>query len=812
MRLQILVILSLFLCIHSVFSQETDVSDRSTFYVNFQKLYVHTDRDFYFHGDSIWFSAYLLDAKNHSPIKGDQNLHIDLIDSTGNKVNSALLPLRNGFAEGYIPVAGTTLKGSCIFRGYTNYLRNFGEEFFFHKTLIIDETKSSLELDIALGKKDMLENDLNVVFFAEGGILMEKTLNTVAVKITNSKGQGVNTNGVILNKKDKTVAQFETNYEGYGKFYFYPNSTDEYRASLNAFPKKRFRFIEVQESGLKFQLVESENDGIDVKIFSRSVKNIGLKCTLACMHRGEVLFYRPTNSSRNECLVKVDKSLLGEGINRFVLLNKELNPVSERLYFKKPTSTNSIGITLSKPVYSNRTLATLRLSKDYVSDTARVSLSVVNDNSFNAFSQPENIMSNLFLGSELLGSIKASPDYFVDDESLTSSEKLDLLMLTHGWSRYVWNKLRSVDYPELEFPVTAGINVEGHVKNLFGNKRVGNGEIILTVKNDSQFTLWETTNEMGEFCFEHIYVYDSAEVTLMARKLNQKENTRIVLKPGNYEGAEFNFYKFKSLFHSGEIPLGLYRQHYFKEMEEKAFDPDKNTILIKEVEVEGEKFNVREDVKFSQIYSKADYEIKVTEKDYGYTNIEELLLARAFVQFGSQPPVSLKAGGSMAYYVDGIPLIPGPGANVEKIIRSIPISSIERVDVLKRTNPTGMAVMGVRGVNGGVFIYTKRGIPDQERENYIKGLITTKIKGFSKYRQFYSPVYTPENINSEKPDYRTTLYWNPSIEMEKDEVEISFYTSDDMGRFKVMVEGITNSGKVCLGESEFEVIPKESSY
>ncbi|MBT6004159.1 MAG: hypothetical protein HOG79_00455, partial [Prolixibacteraceae bacterium] len=130
---------------------------------------------------------------------------------------------------------------------------------------------------------------------------------------------------------------------------------------------------------------------------------------------------------------------------------------------------------------------------------------------------------------------------------------------------------------------------------------------------------------------------------------------------------------------------------------------------------------------------------------------------------------------------------------------------IDRVDVIKRTNPTGTTLFGARGANGVVFIYTKRGIPEQEREKYLKGLLTQKIKGFSKYREFYSPKYTPENIDSEKPDYRTTLYWNSSVSLENGEAEISFFTSDDIARFKVLVEGITQNGKIYLGSEEFVV-------
>jgi len=90
-------------------------------------------------------------------------------------------------------------------------------------------------------------------------------------------------------------------------------------------------------------------------------------------------------------------------------------------------------------------------------------------------------------------------------------------------------------------------------------------------------------------------------------------------------------------------------------------------------------------------------------------------------------------------------------------------------------------------------------------DNYVQGTLSERILGFSTYREFYTPVYTPENIDSEKPDRRITLYWNPDITTREGQAEVSFFTSDDFSRYKVIVEGITNTGEVCLGNSEILV-------
>jgi len=72
---------------------------------------------------------------------------------------------------------------------------------------------------------------------------------------------------------------------------------------------------------------------------------------------------------------------------------------------------------------------------------------------------------------------------------------------------------------------------------------------------------------------------------------------------------------------------------------------------------------------------------------------------------------------------------------------------------------------------------------------------------------FLSPDYSTDPAkNSRKPDFRHTLYWNPFVEYTYGKpVNLSFYTSDLCGEFKVIVEGITSDGKMIKGVSYFRV-------
>ena len=75
-----------------------------------------------------------------------------------------------------------------------------------------------------------------------------------------------------------------------------------------------------------------------------------------------------------------------------------------------------------------------------------------------------------------------------------------------------------------------------------------------------------------------------------------------------------------------------------------------------------------------------------------------------------------------------------------------------------------------------------------------------KIKGFSASKKFYSPDYSKPSDNA-RADYRSTIYWNPFVRTgENNEAQISFYAADLPTQYRIVVEGVTNDGRIVHGE------------
>ena len=103
----------------------------------FQKIFVHTDKNFYVAGENIWFKIYVYDAKNHKPEKLSKIAYIELIDQNKEIVYLKIIKLKNGCGYGNFKIADSLISGFYQIRCYTNVMRNYPSDFFFTKTIFI---------------------------------------------------------------------------------------------------------------------------------------------------------------------------------------------------------------------------------------------------------------------------------------------------------------------------------------------------------------------------------------------------------------------------------------------------------------------------------------------------------------------------------------------------------------------------------------------------------------------------------------------------------------------------------------------------
>ena len=108
-----------------------------------EKVYLHTDKPYYSIGDEIWFKAYVVDAQFLTPTPLSNILNVDLINQKDSIKKTLRIPLIAGFGYGNFKLTDSLEEGNYRIRAYTTWMRNFGDEFFFDRTIQVGNSWSN---------------------------------------------------------------------------------------------------------------------------------------------------------------------------------------------------------------------------------------------------------------------------------------------------------------------------------------------------------------------------------------------------------------------------------------------------------------------------------------------------------------------------------------------------------------------------------------------------------------------------------------------------------------------------------------------
>ena len=89
----------------SLFSQNIETYVKKLKASPFEKLYLHTDREFYFEKDTLRFASYLIDGQKHKSKTDSCNLYVEIIDSIGKVVESEIFLSVNGYCSGWMDLS-----------------------------------------------------------------------------------------------------------------------------------------------------------------------------------------------------------------------------------------------------------------------------------------------------------------------------------------------------------------------------------------------------------------------------------------------------------------------------------------------------------------------------------------------------------------------------------------------------------------------------------------------------------------------------------------------------------------------------------
>lgn len=745
-----------------------------------EKLYVHINKGFYLTGNILWFKIYNTDASNNKLLDVSKVAYVELLDNNRNAVMQAKIALKNGTGSGslYIPFSLNT--GNYQLRAYTSWMKNFGAEHFFESIVTI---VNPLKTPPIPAKTNAPLCD--VQFFPEGGHLVSNISSTVAFKTTGPDGKGQACTGAVINQKNDTVARFKSLKFGIGRFTFRPSANETYKAiiTINNTPIVK-ELPAISRSGYVMHITDAgERWEVEVK---NSDSTSLAEVYLIAHSKRPVQFAARATLVNGSAHFSIDKNKLAEGVNYITLFDGRERPLCERPVFKRPAQTIHIDAVTDSRVYGTRKKVNLSVSLK-----SRVDKDIAADLSVSVFRADDlqreganHIDSYLWLRGDLKGHIE-SPDYYLENSTPETDQALDNLMLSQGWTQFNWDKVLTGNTARFKFlPEYTGPIITARITNTDGTS-AKNITTYLTIPGAPVQLHLAKSDSAGQILFNTQNFYGLREIVAQTNPLQDSTYRIEVLSP------------FSDQNQPGQVPALAVNESW------------KNALTGNSVDMQVENLFAANQLK--QFYRPDIDSIPfygVPTKTYlldnytRFTTIEEVL--REYV---TSIGVSKRQGkfnirmyngdqglGNPLILLDGVPVF-----DADKLFKFDPLK-VKRLDVVSANYRYGPGFF-----NGIMSFTTYKG--DGTSYEIDPHALVVDYEGLQAERKFYSPVYdTNAQISSPLPDFRTALYWEPSVKTDTNgKTSMQFYTGDKPGRYIGVIEGMSTSGEPCSQTFFFEV-------
>jgi hypothetical protein len=749
-----------------------------------EKLFVHLDRSFYVAGELMWFKINYVDGTFHQPLSLSKVAYLEVFDKENRPVLQTKVALADGSGNGSLFLPTTLGSGNYLVRAYTNWMKNSGPDYFFEKPVAIVNTFRKLELPVL---KDSLAYD--VQFFPEGGNLVRNLPGMVAFKMVGITGKGIDLQGVVLDQNNDTVVRFKPLKFGMGRFAFTPADGKQYRAVLTDALGKTFTrpLPAVQEQGYTMQVEEEGKDQLRV-----TVKTTAPAASLVYLltHTRLAAIRADEQSLRdNTVSFLIDKKTLGEGISHLTVFDASRKPVCERLYFKRPERRLTIDAKLTSGALSTREKAVFDVTTQ--DETGKPTLTDLSVAVYRLDSlQPAesgDILSYLLLTSDLRGGVE-SPDYYFRATGAEVNEVTDNLMLTQGWRRFRWETVLQPNRPaEAHLPEVNGHFIRGKVIHPGTGQPGRNISSYLSVPGKHILLYGSRSDKEGRIHFEMKEFFGPKDLVV---QLNPKDSLfRVELQSpfhDRFSAPRLPVFDFPTTLQepllARSIPMQV-QNTYYRENLSRYRLPQVDSVAF--YGVPDERYRLDDFTRFpvmEEVFREYVPGVMARKRRDGYVIS---LLDTPHKQFFDGSPLSL---------LDGVPIF-----NMDKVMEIDP-RKVQRLDVVTR-----LYIVGPLVFDGIISFTTYKGDLAGYRPD-AKALLAD-YEGLQLPRDFYTPRYdTPQRSGSRMPDLRNLLHWVPALKTDgQGKGQVAFYTSDEEGTYRFMINGITADGRAGSTQGTFEV-------
>jgi hypothetical protein len=756
-----------------------------------EKLYMHIDRNFYLAGEILWCKVYVVDATLHQPLDLSKVAYVEVLDENNNPVMQAKLALEQGKGNGSISIPSSIKSGNYKVRGYTNWMKNVGPDYFFEKMITVVNTQKSREI-IATAAANKTTGP-EILLFPEGGNLVEGLTSTIACKVTGSNGKGTGFKGNIVDENSHSVASFNALILGMCHFSFKPEAGHTYKAIIET---ANGSYIKALPQVFSKGYVMSLNTDNRINITVQSNIDEGRTVYLLAHTRQSLKITMQSVIANGRSVFSVDPAKIGEGISQFTVFNSEGKPLCERLYFSYPAQQLSIGVDGNLPGYGTRSKIDFELRpgiKNRPAPQTDLSVSVFRADQLQDIEQ-QDIQSFLWLSSDLKGYIESPAFYFTG--SPMAKEAMENLVLTQGWRRFKWDDVLQEKAPQMAFIAEhSGHIISGKVVSSVNGGPVRNVDAYLSIPGRNGNFRTAESDSLGTIKFDVQHMKGSAEVIVQTDPFGMDTLTRVEIN--NPFSEQYSATPLRPFYLPAtnedlltDQSIGVQVQNAYAGNKLKTYFPNMDTTSL--LFNSNGTYMMDDYVRFTTME-------EVLREYVGLMNVQNrggkftlLMLEDYDIPLGDLRMTHFFQTNPLVL-LDGVPVF-----NMNKLISFDPLK-LRKLEAYNKHyfmgNPSFPGILSFTSYKG-----------DFAGFELDPRALVIDYEGLQLEREFYSPEYDGSDVNDHTPDFRTLLYWSHDVPADaKGERRVHFYTSDKKGNYVVIVQGLTAAGECGSATFGFEV-------
>lgn len=742
---------------------------------NQQKIHIHTDKDVYKVGETVWMKAYLLKATSMLPDTTSKEIYVDLLDMYNRPCKHLILKNYRGFSVGDLALSDSLMEGNYQLRAYSGWMRNFDPDFFFYKTISVKNpnyenvvSKSKLkEIKQLNSNWKIKESETSITFFPEGGSLIAGLPANVAFKAENGWGNAIALKGVILDNKGNQVVSFETSHEGMGVFKFTPQPGTLYKAqiTLDNGEIEKVALPEPLPTGVALTVDPSTLSNIRILIQSNKPQadDASNEIIIVGQSRG-VVTYVSKGIVKDKLLSVIPKKVFPSGVAQITLFDYRGEPICERLVFIDHLKDQASQVKLTNINSTDSMFLNIKLMQNTPA-TGNFSVSVI-DKVMNPASSSINILTNLLLTADLKGRIN-NPLYYFDKNNTDASKHLDLVMMTNGWRRFVWKEVMGDKYHPLVYPSDGGLSIKGRLVSN-SSEPFYNSKVVFSFPENNSYKIETSPDSKGMFELRIMDFEDTVKAKVSTYKTNSGKADGILID----DDATI-------------VTPGKSFPTYVKEQ----YDKDKISINSRKENAESKKRNKgrSEDEDISRPYGAPSSYLIIGEDANNYSSVLQYMQGRLSGVDVVGSDVVIRGVKTLLGSSQPLFILDGATVDLNTVLALSPLA-LERIDVLKGPDAS---VYGSRGANGVILFYTKRTrLPKS-------GSIEFNMVGYHKIREFYIPPYDSWTYKPSDYQIPRTIYWNPFVVTNASgEASLRFKKKSPAEKYTIVLEGMTDSGEI----------------